>query len=316
MGKVAVIGMGKSGESAAKLLRKQGHQVTCFDQKSGGTILSDREPYNFEGFEFAVLSPGVPPSNVLVRLLERDGIEILSEIELALRSMKNRTVIAITGTNGKTTVTQMIAHSLNFLGIKAHAVGNIGRPLSDALDEEGVFVVELSSFQLERTFTPGFDVAVLLRITPDHMDRYPTFVDYAEAKVRIASLIKPEGLLVVHQDTTKMFPHLPEGKRIGWRDAENEQAAIYTLSHFGKTALEVKKALATFRTAPHRIEWIKEVNGVNFYNDSKATNVDSVLFALKSMKGPIHLIAGGKHKGSPVARRGAPFLRRRLKKST
>jgi UDP-N-acetylmuramoylalanine-D-glutamate ligase len=314
MGKVAIIGMGKSGLSAAALLKKRGYEIVCFDQKSGGDILPDDQPYDFSNFEFAVLSPGVPHTNLLVQLLERSGIEIISEIELAFRSIKNRTVIGITGTNGKTSVTQMITHSLNFLGIKAHAVGNVGRPLTDALEEDSVLVVELSSFQLERTSTPALDVAVLLRVVPDHLDRYATFVDYAEAKKRIASLIKPEALLVAHSQTLKIFPELVAGKTIGRSDSsENEQAVIAALSHFGKTALQVKEALATFKAPPHRMEWIKEVNGVNFYNDSKATNVDSVLYALKSMRGPIYLIAGGKHKGSPYTP-WRPFLKEKVEK--
>jgi UDP-N-acetylmuramoylalanine--D-glutamate ligase len=301
MEKVAVIGMGKSGRSAATLLQKKGHQVVCFDQKNSEGVVPDSFPYDFTGFKFAVLSPGIPDSHLLVQLLERNGIEIISEIELAFRCMPlNKKIVGITGTNGKTSVTEMITHSLNFLGIQARAAGNIGYPLTEALDQEGVLVVELSSFQLEKTFRPALDVAVVLRITPDHLDRYATFVDYAEAKMRIAHLVKQEGMLIMHRETARMFPNVACDKQIGWGDCnENQQATIAALSYFGKTHLEVMKALSTFKAPPHRMEWIREINGIHFYNDSKATNVDSVLYALKSMSGPIHLIAGGKHKGSP-----------------
>lgn len=305
MKKVAIIGMGISGESAHALLKKK-YETVCFDQKLG----NDHLPYDFTGFEFAVLSPGIPSTHQLVQCLEKQGIPIISEIELAFRYLQGRTIIGITGTNGKTTVTQMIAHCLNFLGIKAHAVGNVGRPLTDAIDEEGVLVVELSSFQLERTFTPALDIAILLRIAPDHLDRYASFKEYADAKARIATLIKPNGHLIVNRDVTKLYPYLPFEQVVGFK---NEEAVLAALKYFDKTALEINQALATFRTAPHRIEWVKEINGVNFYNDSKATNVDSVLYALKSMRGPIYLIAGGKHKGSPYTPL-RPYLEEKVEK--
>lgn len=315
MEKVAVIGMGKSGVSCTNLLRKKGYHVSCFDQKGGEGIYSDSEPFAFDGFQLAVISPGVPPSNFIVQELEKQGIPLLSEIELAFRFMPaHKQIVGITGTNGKTSVTSMIAHALNFLGIKAAAAGNVGWPLTDALDADGVLVVELSSFQLERTFTPLLDVAVLLRITPDHLDRYPSFVEYAEAKVRIGNLVKAGGSFVLHRETGRMFPHLQADKLIGWGEGtENEQATCAALSYFGKTNLEVRKALATFRGPPHRIEWVREINGVHFFNDSKATNVDSVLFALKALRGPIHLIAGGKHKGSPYTP-WKPFLEEKVEK--
>ena len=315
MEKVAVIGMGRSGKSAASLLKNKGYQVVCFDQTVSEGILSDGLPYDFTNFKFAVLSPGVPSSNLLVQLLERQEIEIISEIELALRFLpQTKTIVGITGTNGKTSVTQMITHCLNFFGIKAIALGNVGTPLTEMILEEGVFVVELSSFQLERTASRSLDVAVLLRITPDHLDRYPSFVAYAEAKIRIADMVKEEGMFILHRDTARMFPHIHFDKQIGRGDyTENEQAAIAALSYFGKTSLEVRKALSTFKAPPHRMEWIREINGIHFYNDSKATNIDSVLYALKSMSGPIHLIVGGKHKGSPYTP-WKPFLEEKVEK--
>ena len=108
--------------------------------------------------------------------------------------------------------------------------------------------------------------------------------------------LKPGGHLIVNRDVTKLYPYLPFEEVVGFK---NEEAAMAAVKYFDKTALQIQQALATFRSAPHRIEWVKDINGVSFYNDSKATNVDSVLYALKSMRGPIYLIAGGKHKGTP-----------------
>ena len=308
--KTLIIGMGKSGRGAARFLQKLGHEVVGVDQN----------PFEMEGvrplaiqetFDLVVLSPGVSPSHVEA---QRE-CEVIGEAELAFRHMKNR-CIGITGTNGKTTLTLLITHVLSCAGVKARALGNVGESLCEYLlnpDPEEVVVAELSSFQLETMTSSPFDYGVILNITPDHLDRYPSFEAYVKAKCRLGELVK--GELVVCKEVEKEFGRLlPLGKlkvvnadsylqltkkERYWQILGYDKAlcAFAVCEKFGVSWGGFKEACKTFQKPQHRLEYIGEISDVRFYNDSKGTNIEAALYAVKAIEGSICLIAGGKSKG-------------------
>ncbi len=328
--KVLIIGFGISGRSSAKLYLKQGKEVIAVDQKAlllkqssevqdllaqGVRLLGEnQEPVDFSSIEEVLLSPGVSPSHPLVLQAKQKGIEVIGEIELAFRHLENP-AIGITGTNGKTTVTLLTAHILNACGKKAKALGNMGTPLTSFEGEkEEILVVELSSFQLETLTKKCLDAAVILNITPDHLDRYRSVKEYAQAKLHIQNVLKPEGELYVSKQVKSRYfrgknPSCFDDvtdrqvqKMFGKDQKVNKQNALASFrlcSFFGVKEEEFAKAVQTFQAPPHRLEFIKEVKGISFYNDSKATNVESVLHAVKTLPGPLILIVGGVDKGSP-----------------
>jgi len=257
-GKCIVVGFGVSGDAAVRLCRRMGMGVEQVDDGTSGVKIG-RE-------DLVVVSPGVPPSSRLYGEAMGVGAEVISEVELALRYGGEKRYVGITGTNGKTTATLKYVHALNCSGIKAIACGNVGRPLSDAvLEKAEVYVVELSSFQLERTFSKKFEMSAILNVTPDHLDRYESFEEYKKAKLRLVELTR--------------------GKC--WMDQE-----------IPLSALGVKEeALKGFIKPPHRLEFCGRKGEVDFYNDSKSTNVESTIYAISELDGPIYLIAGGVDKG-------------------
>jgi UDP-N-acetylmuramoylalanine--D-glutamate ligase len=305
--KALIIGMGKSGRGAARFLLHLGYEVVGVDQK----------PFEMEGvrhlekeeiFDLVILSPGVPPE-------QAKGYDAIGEAELAFRHMKNR-CIGITGTNGKTTLTLLITHVLNQGGIKARALGNVGSSLCEYLlspDLDEVVVAELSSFQLETMTTPVFDYGVILNITPDHLDRYPSFEAYAKTKCRLEELVK-EKLLISEEVARAFKSFFSEGKvelipadsclqltkkERYWQIIGYDKAlcAFAICKKFGITWDVFEKACQTFQKPEHRIEFVDEIGNVSFYNDSKGTNVEAVLYAISQLEGSIWLIAGGKSKG-------------------
>lgn len=348
---ILIIGMGKSGVSAAQFLLKKGcKNITGTDRNTqidllpsiqalkqeGVTILHEAALKDISPYDLVILSPGVPPNNEIYQKAQSAGIEIIGEIELACRFVSQK-FIGITGTNGKTTVTLLTAHVLNQSGIPARALGNIGIPLTSELLQIGhdeILVVELSSFQLETLNQRVMDAAVILNITPDHLDRYTSMEEYAKAKCRIATCMKPGSSLLVEQKTVDAYGNLltsfpiktygynpscaiytdmihvyAQGKvaytlpqecqgRIN-HDTENQMAAYGLCSTFGVTGKDFAAALQSFKKPPHRVEFCRTLNGVSYYNDSKGTNIDAVLRAIASLPGTIILIAGGLDKGSP-----------------
>jgi len=340
MQKVLIIGFGKSGRSAALFLLKKGKKVIAADQKAadllkdpaivqmqkeGLELVSDkREGIDFSSIAQVVLSPGIIPFHPLVLEARKRKIEMIGEIELGFRHFKNP-AIGITGTNGKTTVTLLCAHVLQECGIKATALGNMGTALTSfSGGKEEVLVVELSSYQLETLQQECLDVAVILNLTPDHLDRYPSFQEYADAKCRIKEAVKKGGKLFLSRQAAGQKTALLEGESSALFDEtsdlkgrrsiaklisgknlpvnqENALAAYRLCSFFGVKEAPFMKALKSFKAPPHRIEWAGEVRGVHFYNDSKATNIESVIHAVKTLSGPIHLIVGGLDKGSSYA---------------
>ncbi len=321
MSTTVVLGLGISGKAAAALLLKGGKQVLGVDSQpesvapsQGMRVQSDRDEIDWSAVERLVVSPGISPHHPIYAEALKRKVPILGEAELALPQLK-KPLLAITGTNGKTTVARLVEHVLNASGFNAKAVGNVGSPLcSYVMNDEGidVFVVELSSFQLETMHSPVFDAGVLLNITPDHLDRYANMEEYAQAKCRLRQCMKEGAPLFVHQQVVDAFGHLLSKwekiehiSPIGYRergshdiDIENALAAWSLCRTQGVKWEQFCSALETFRKPPHRIEFVRTVNGVDYYDDSKGTNIDAVIQAVKAMTGPVVLIAGGVDKGS------------------
>lgn len=343
--KVLVIGLGISGQSAARFLLKRGAKVTATD-KNATTLQKDNkvtpliekglkvvsESIAPDNFDLIVVSPGIPQEHPLYQAAKASGKPLWGEIELACRSLRQRAV-AVTGTNGKTTTVMLITHALNHNGHQARSLGNIGMPLTDAVDEtDDLLVVELSSWQLETLKTPVFEAAAVLNITPNHLDRHLTMEAYAKAKLHIAECLKPGGTLVLGAQVTRDFGNLVTMPYISYGlNPKNELhsdgdfvyrnqdvlfalpapfkgktdhdlvnlIAAYALCHqLGLTDAEFAQALPSFRKPAHRVEFVCNIDGVSFYDDSKGTNLEAVIRAVKSMKGETLLIAGGVHKGA------------------
>lgn len=239
--------------------------AAAFIEKMGDEIVTEHP-------DIVVISPGYPLSHPVAVEGRRSGAEIIGEMELGMRYVQNR-CLAITGTNGKTTSTLLTTHVLNVTGTKAKAVGNIGIPLCSYLldpDPSEVLVVEVSSFQIETMKTPIFAAGGITNITPDHLDRYGSYAEYVAMKHRLSHFVK--GPFYQGDD-------LP-----------------FYLSGLSRTCFD--EASQTFVRPPHRIEHIKTVDGISFYNDSKGTNVDAVCFAVKALPQPLILIVGGRDKGA------------------
>ena len=357
--KAAVLGAGLSGTAAAQLLKAEGADVTVLDSAEENKLLkSTIENLRAQGvrvicgpeadrdataYDLVVLSPGIDPVSSLARnfsersprdesvsLRRPDKIDIIGELELGFRSC-TVPIIAITGTNGKTTTTELTAQMLNACGQRTIACGNIGKPLSEVVREGekyDVLTVEVSSFQLEtiKSFRPS--IAVWLNFAPDHLDRYRSVADYRAAKLRIfenqtaddvAVVNAGESLpkiaagvtsfsaytdqsdfrlaqgAIVYQDT--MVLRLAETKLRGSHNIENLMAALAIGQARKLSFSEMAPSLRDYEPQPHRCEFVRTVGGVDYINDSKATNLDAVEKALLAQSKPVILIAGGKDKG-------------------
>ncbi|MGB5157812.1 Mur ligase family protein [Desulfobacterium sp. N47] len=375
--KIIVVGLGKSGVSSATFLKKRGANVIVTDsskdkklfdaagklQKIGIAVeLGYHDSSSFRDSEIIVLSPGVPHTIEPVVNAAKNGASIIGEIELASRFIKEP-IVAITGTNGKTTTTILTGKMLEESGLKVFVGGNIGNPLIDYVDsgnKADIVVAEISSFQLDTIeyFSPK--VSVLLNITEDHLDRYPDFNAYAKSKMRIfinqkdgdyavfnasdkhISLMAKDikcrilpffnhntlndynefakiaddrivfninNIAAINSDATnpdKTFEKefsLPFSgiHLLGKHNMENVAAATLATLAAGGNIAGIKSALEKFKSLPHRIEHVATINGVEYYNDSKATTVDSVIKALEVFNKPVILIMGGRNKGSNFA---------------
>jgi UDP-N-acetylmuramoylalanine--D-glutamate ligase len=306
MKKVAVIGMGKSGRAATALLRARGIDFVTYDEKDGPL------PSPITGVDTVVLSPGVPRSKI------NTTVPVIGEIELAWRMLPKGAgpILGITGTNGKSTTTALLGHMIDgaFVG------GNLGRPFSEACEKPyPVHVVELSSFQLESIVDTPVLGSIIMNLQPDHLDRYPSQKEYGAAKARIFMNAPKNGWVVINGDDpavvelakpAKVPVHqfsLGQGFQFtlnnralrGDHNKQNAMAAAKCAQLYGVPDARIQAALETFPGLPHRLEFVRELDGVEWINDSKATNVDSSLVALAALKGPIWLIAGGKGKGAP-----------------
>jgi len=328
-----VIGMGKSGTAAAELLKRKGYRVIPYDDKNPLPLP--------ENPSFAVKSPGVPPNHPVVQKLKNSGVPVIGEVELAYRFSRGR-IVAITGTNGKSTTTALIHHVLLTGGYKAFIGGNYGIPFSsftEETDKDSITVLELSSFQIEDLVDFKCEISVILNITPDHLNRYSSLSDYASAKLKLLSkselsvlnLDDPilgnlkggnflffsrkeradaflKGDKIVCGEFTLPLKELPLK---GVHNAENYMASLLVLKRLGVPDDVILQGFKTFKGLPHRTEFVATINGVTFINDSKSTNVDSLKKALESFN-RIVLIAGGSDKGldfSPLR----PLVKSRVK---
>jgi UDP-N-acetylmuramoylalanine--D-glutamate ligase len=314
--KVLVIGYGISGKAATAFLRSQGHEVTPVDQKGGNGVLFDSADISLEGIEQVVLSPGVAQTHPLVQKALHLRIEVIGEIELGFRRLQNR-CFGITGSNGKTTTVLLTNHILNEANLKARALGNVGDSLTGYLmkaDPKEILVLELSSFQLETLKAKNLEAALILNITPNHLDRYSSMQEYASAKAQIQNCLKEQGELFISQQVEKEFGSLFQKAQNFEKEIEllntlsytqmemaskqSVQAAYLLCKRCGVTDLDFLRGLKTFKKPPHRIEWVAEIKGVSYYNDSKSSNIDSVVHAVGRFDRPLILIVGGVHKGS------------------
>ena len=341
---VAVLGAGRSGEAAAILLVGLGARVTVLDsvddlakgkvEKIRGMGINILTGIAAEGdtflYDLAVLSPGIDPKTTLVKSFLARGIPLIAEIELAYQS-SSVPVIGITGTNGKTTTTELVAAMLTSVHLRTEAGGNIGKPYSEIISEGremDVITLEVSSFQLERIQTFRPEISVWLNLTPDHLDRYDNEGEYRQAKLRIFENQTADDWAVVNfrdnlpnllpkqltfsayeagadlhvRDEIIHYKNEPlldprETCLRGTHNTENLMAALGVGLARGLTAAQMRPALRAYRPQPHRCEVVRELDGVLYINDSKATNLDALEKALLSETRPVILIAGGKDKG-------------------
>ena len=349
MSKIVVLGGGESGVGAALLAKSKGFDVFLSDQgllKDAFQQSLANNAIRFESGEHSlneilsadeiIISPGIPEKNEVVKAIKAKGISLISEIEFAARYTDAK-IIAITGSNGKTTTTLLTYHLLKEAGFNVGLGGNIGQSFAKQVMENtyDYFVLEISSFQLDRCFSFKPDVAVLLNITPDHLDRYEyKFKNYIFSKFRIfqnasaqtTSIYWADDVVIQQylghipstQEKTISFSRPDASAKIkehhvefsdgpfdlttapiqGPHNAINMSAAILAAEAVGIPLSDIKTYMASFQNAPHRLEPCGDWNGISFVNDSKATNVDAVFYALNSFKNPIILIMGGVDKGN------------------
>lgn len=332
MKRALILGFGISGKAAARRLTQEGYSCTAVDRIFSDGVGSDENLTALDGIDLLVVSPGIPPAHPLIEAAKVRGIIQTSEIEIALERLQIP-VIAITGTNGKTTVTELVAHILRTVGLKAEALGNIGVPLCDRLEAPlDVVVLEVSSYQLDSLSKPAFSSGVLLNITPDHLDRYRLMDDYARSKVRLQNLLHASVPFIVEGRSHMLYQHfftrpvlrygyepfhecftdfcsvylhnqpiasVPAALRRGRsHDLENWMAACLLTAPLGATAEVLATAYESFVKPRHRIEFVAEHRGVQFFDDSKGTNLDAVIRAVERMEGATWLIAGGVDKGA------------------
>jgi UDP-N-acetylmuramoylalanine--D-glutamate ligase len=286
-----VLGLARSGRAAAAALERRGVEVVPVDRELG----NDGDLALLADVDVLVKSPGVPRGVPLVVDAERRGVPVWSEVELGYRLLQPR-LLGVTGTNGKTTTCELLGVML-----QAPVAGNVGRALTD-LDgevEPGAWIVcELSSFQLEDVHELACEIAVLLNLEPDHLDRHGSFEAYREAKLRIV----PRGLGLDGIEFAADDPLPAEPLMRGVHNRENAAAATAAARAAGVSDDQIANALGTFPGVPHRLELVRELNGVRYVNDSKATNVAAALRALAAYEDePVHLILGGSSKGEDFA---------------
>jgi UDP-N-acetylmuramoylalanine--D-glutamate ligase len=354
--RVLVVGLARTGIVTSLFSAGYGATVTATDEKSeselgdapvklraaGVTLaLGSHTPELFLEQDLIVVSPGVPANLPSLELARARGIRVWSEIELAWRFLRGK-LVAITGSNGKTTTTSLVAHILKSAGITTQIGGNIGTPLlalTEASTDSTVTVAEVSSFQLEtiEAFRP--EIGVLLNLTPDHLDRHASFDEYARAKMRMFEYQLERDAAVLNADDPEITRRMPSKPHIYWfsrqkrvaagaflqdgqivfrrdgldtplarvdeiplkgeHNVENVLAACAAAYLAGADPASIANGVKTFQGVEHRLEFVAEVSGVAFYNDSKATNVDAALKAIEAFPGPLLVILGGKDKGSP-----------------
>lgn len=357
--RVFVAGTGKSGIAAAKMVLKMGGEVILYNsnpETDEASVLGQFQPGDRVSFvrgrlypaqlrevNLAVMSPGIPLSAPFVQVLDQEGIPVIGELELAYQASRGK-LAAITGTNGKTTTTSLVGEILREAYSDVHVAGNIGNPFTEealSTTEESATVVEVSSFMLETIMDFHPEVAAILNITPDHLDRHGTMENYIRCKEAIALNQTEEDFLILNYRDPELRrfgesgeakakiiwfssgEQPPEGlyladdaiflkengtvtevvdvhdlKLLGTHNYENVMAGVAIGLKMGVPLLRVIDAIRKFRAVEHRIEFVRERWGVKYYNDSKGTNPDAAIQALKAMPGPTILIGGGYDKHS------------------
>ncbi len=348
----AVLGLARSGQAVVSSLVESGAHVMAWDSRDeprqslcewvdcGKVELCDPVTADLAGYDGIIVSPGIPlNSHPIAEAGERAGIPVIGDIELfalARPSLPAHRVVGITGTNGKSTTTSLVHHILTVAGVPARVGGNIGVPVlsADPLPEGGVYVLELSSYQIDLTFSLNCDVAALLNITPDHLDRYGGFEGYVASKARLFEMQGKESRAVfgTSDKETRAIARIEAARREpglvrmadgedlaklqkdwpslqGPHNLQNAAVAIAIVEALGIGKTQWKKALRNFRGLPHRMERVAEANGVIYINDSKATNPASAAPAIAAFppvdrgEGPeprIHWILGGLPKGDDL----------------
>jgi UDP-N-acetylmuramoylalanine--D-glutamate ligase len=354
--RVLVVGLARTGLVTALFSAGYGATVTATDERPEFEIADTAEKLRAAGVnlelgghldasfleqDLIVVSPGVPANLPALAAARKKNIPTWSEIELAWRFLRGK-LVAITGSNGKTTTTALVAHILQTANIPTLAGGNIGTPLLALVERATdltVTVAEISSFQLEtiESFRP--EIGVLLNLTPDHLDRHGTFEEYARAKMRMFENQLERDIAVLNADDPEVTKRMPAKPHIFWfsrqkrvangaflreneiifrnegsetvlarreqiplrgeHNVENVLAACAAAYLAGATPAAIASGVKSFRGVEHRLEFVAEIAGVQFYNDSKATNVDAAVKAVQAFPGPLLLILGGKDKGSP-----------------
>ncbi len=353
--RIIILGAGESGTGAALLAKSKGYDVFVSDAaainpKYRNELIEHKIEFEelshsvdlLKGAELVIKSPGIPFNILIIKKAIEAGIEVIDELEFAYRHT-SKPIIAITGSNGKTTTTLLIHHLLNSSGVKSGLAGNVGHSLARQVIEDSaeVYVVEMSSFQLDAISSFKPSIAILLNITPDHLDRYNyDFDKYVNAKMRITKNMQEQDCLihfeeddVLHKKVIQLTQKInlaPIGfkksiKTVGFKSAEglsiqlentqfeipanlfplkgehnilNMLAAITAVMQYGLSKEDVLAYLPSFKNAPNRMEYITSINGVEFVNDTKATNVEAVFYALGSYDNDIVWIAGGQDKGN------------------
>jgi UDP-N-acetylmuramoylalanine--D-glutamate ligase len=351
-----VMGAGRSGLAAARFLASQGRPVVLTDHRSGPDpsleielakqgipgVWGDHPFVLLEGCGELVISPGIPRTAPFVAEAVSRGIRIVGEVELAHRAIRERTdgsrILAVTGTNGKSTTTDLVAHLLKSSGIPAIACGNLGTPMIEAIQAAPaglVFALELSSYQLESMQSFHAEGAAFLNLTPDHLARHGTMETYRNTKLRIFERQTPRDLRVVpaaHPEWWQDAPGSGRTARFGWTECEawcdghdvirlqgeallnrhelripgdhnveNALAASLLAGHAGASPEGIREGLRTYPGLAHRMAFCGEKGGVRAYNDSKGTNVDATLTAIRALPGPLTLLLGGTDKGASYA---------------
>ena len=298
--RAAVLGMARSGRAAAAALARRGVDVVAIDR-----TLGNDDPAALAGVGLLVKSPGVPGESPVVRAARERGVPVWSEVELGYRLLDGNPLLGVTGTNGKTTTTELLGAILRAAGRPVEVAGNVGTALTEVAERIGgdaAVVCELSSFQLEDVHELSCDVAVLLNLEPDHLDRHGTFEAYRDAKLRIferaGAKVAPRGFGIdgaiefSGDDPLPAEPLMP-----GAHNRENAAAATAAARAAGVGDDAIAEALRTFPGVPHRLELVRELHGVRYVNDSKATNTAAARRGVAAYDAPLHLILGGSLKG-------------------
>jgi UDP-N-acetylmuramoylalanine--D-glutamate ligase len=296
-----VYGLARSGRSAAERLEERGDEVVVADR----TLGNEADLSLLDGVELLVKNPGIPGERPLVVIARERGIPVWSEVELGYQLLPDSRFVGVTGTNGKTTTVELLGAVFREAGRDVAVAGNVGTPLTSVRSADWV-VCELSSFQLEDVHAFACDVAVLLNLEPDHLDRHGTFGAYRDAKLRIferaGTRVVPRGMGLDGIEFSRDDPLPAEPLLRGAHNRENAAAATAAARAAGIDDAFIAQALRTFPGVPHRLELVAEVDGVRYVNDSKATNVAAARPALEAYADdPVHLILGGSLKGETFA---------------